>query len=327
VFSNGIVILALLAIALIWAFDGSTTRLIQLYIIGVFVSFTLSQAGMVRHWWDLLRWQVTVKDRRRLQRAMSVNALGAVTTALVLLIVLVTKFAHGAWIVVIAMPVVFGLMSGIRRHYDAVNAELQPVQGGVVLPSRVHAIVLVSKLQTPALRAIAFARAARPSTLVGVTVATNEHETDELTRAWNELDIPLPLTVLHSPFRDITRPVLEDIAGIRRESPRDVVAVYIPEYVVGHWWENLLHNHSALRLKARLLFVPNVMGSMCPSSSAPPRRAHAPHPVPRLRRVRARRHLDQEPRRRRAHVGARQSVWRRSCSADSVALSFTSCAA
>jgi amino acid transporter len=259
VFSNGIVILALLAVALIWAFDASTTRLIQLYIIGVFVSFTLSQAGMVRHWRDLLRRPVSVRDRRRMHRAISVNGLGAVTTALVLLIVLVTKFVHGAWIVVIAMPVVFGLMTGIRRHYDAVNAELRPVPQGVLLPSRVHAIVLVSKLQTPALRAIAFARAARPSTVVGVTVSTNARETDELTRAWVEWDIPVPLTVLDSPFRDITRPVLDHIAGIRRASPRDVVAVYIPEYVVGHWWENLLHNNSAFRLKTRLLFMPNVM--------------------------------------------------------------------
>ena len=259
VFSNGIVILAVLAALLVWAFNASTTRLIQLYIIGVFVSFTLSQAGMVRHWWDLLRQPREARARRQMRWAMSVNGLGAATTALVLVIVLVTKFTHGAWLVVIAMPLVFLLMTAIRRHYDAVNTELQPSPGGVVLPSRVHALVLVSKLQTPALRAIAFARAARPNTLVAVTVRTNEHETEELMRAWADRDLPVPLTVLDSAFRDVTRPVLEHIAGIHRESPRDVVAVYIPEYVVGHWWEHLLHNHSALRLKARLLFVPGVM--------------------------------------------------------------------
>ncbi|HET7396933.1 MAG TPA: APC family permease [Intrasporangium sp.] len=259
VFSNGIVILALLAGGLIWTFHASTTRLIQLYIIGVFVSFTLSQAGMVKHWWDLLRGPITARERGRMWRALSVNGLGAVTTGLVLVIVLVTKFTHGAWIVVVTMPLVFVLMTGVRRHYDAVNDELQPGPGGVVLPSRVHAIVLVSKLQTPALRAIAFARAARPSTVVGVTVSTNQHETDELTRAWVERDIPMPLTILNSAYRDLTRPVLDYIGTIRLQSPRDVVAVYIPEYVVGHWWENLLHNHSALRLKARLLFVPGVM--------------------------------------------------------------------
>jgi amino acid transporter len=259
VFSNGIVILAVLAIALIWAFDASTTRLIQLYIIGVFVSFTLSQAGMVRHWLDLLPRTIDPRGQRRMRRAMTINGLGAVTTGLVLLIVLVTKFTHGAWIVVIAMPLVFLLMTAIRRHYDNVDVELQPGPGGVVLPSRVHAVVLVSRLQTPALRAIAFARAARPSSLVGVTVQTNEQETDQLTRAWVERGIPIPLTILESAYRDVTRPVLEHIATIRRRSERDVVAVYIPEYVVGHWWENLLHNHSALRLKARLLFVPGVM--------------------------------------------------------------------
>lgn len=259
VFSNGIVILAVLAAALIWAFDASTTRLIQLYIIGVFVSFTLSQAGMVRHWGVMLARATDALQVRRMHRARVVNALGAGTTGLVLVIVLVTKFAHGAWIVVIAMPLVFLLMTGIRRHYDSVDAELQPSPAGVTLPSRVHAVVLISRLQTPALRAIAFARAARPTSLVGVTVQTNEAETEQLRRAWVERDIPIPLTILESGYRDVTRPVLEYIAGIRRGGGRDVVAVYIPEYVVGHWWEHLLHNHSALRLKARLLFVPGVM--------------------------------------------------------------------
>lgn len=264
VFSNGIVILSALAVLLIWAFDASTTRLIQLYIIGVFVSFTLSQAGMVRHWLGLLRQPGTVRDLGRTRRAMSVNALGALTTALVLVIVLITKFTHGAWIVVIAMPLVFLLMTGIRRHYDDVDAELKPGPGGVLLPSRIHVIVLVSRLQTPALRAIAFARATRPHTLTAVTVRASERETEALMRDWIERDVPVPLTVLDSSYRDVTRPVIEYIRSIRLQSPRDVVAVYIPEYVVGHWWEHFLHNQSALRLKTRLLFVPGVMVTNVP---------------------------------------------------------------
>jgi amino acid transporter len=264
VFSNGIVILSLLAIALIWAFDASTTRLIQLYIIGVFVSFTLSQAGMVRHWRTLIRVTDRAPEVARMRRAQAVNALGAATTALVLVIVLVTKFTHGAWLVVIAMPLVYALMSGISRHYAAVTDELRPGPAGVLLPSRIHVIVLVSRLNTPALRAIAYARATRPTTLTALTVRTNDHENDQLRRDWAERDIPVPLTILDSSFRDVTRPVIEHIRHLRTQSPRDVVAVYLPEYVVGHWWEHLLHNQSALRLKTRLIFLPGVMVTNVP---------------------------------------------------------------
>jgi amino acid transporter len=264
VFSNGIVILAILAMALIWAFDASTTRLIQLYIIGVFVAFTLSQAGMVRHWLTLMRPTLKPKERGQIQRSLAINALGATTTALVLVIVLITKFTHGAWIVVIAMPLVFALMTAIRSHYDNVAIEVAPAPAGVLLPSRIHAIVLVSRLHAPTLRALAFARATRPSTLTAITVRTSPTETERLMRDWVERDVPVPLTVLDSPFRDVTRPVIEHIAHMHRESSRDVVSVFVPEYVVGHWYEHALHNQSALRLKARLLFQPGVMVTSVP---------------------------------------------------------------
>jgi hypothetical protein len=264
VFSNGIVILAVLAGALIWAFDASTTRLIQLYIIGVFVSFTLSQAGMVRHWLTLVARTRQTAERHRIRRALAINALGAATTALVLVIVLITKFTHGAWIVVIAMPLMFAIMTGIRRHYDSVAVELQPTPAGVLLPSRIHVIVLVSKLHAPTLRALAYARATRPNTLTALTVRTSPEATDQLMREWVDRDVPVPLTVLDSSFRDLTRPVRQHIANLRRESPRDVVSVFIPEYVAGHWWEQVLHNRSALRLKTRLLFQPGVMATSVP---------------------------------------------------------------
>jgi len=264
VFSNGIVILSVLAIALIVAFDASTTRLIQLYIIGVFVSFTLSQSGMVKHWLTLMRLHRDRESLHRMRVSMTVNAVGAVTTAVVLVIVLLTKFTHGAWIVVITMPLVFLLMTAIHRHYDAVAAELRPPRDGVSLPSRIHVIVLVSTLNTPALRALAYARASRPNTLTAVTVRTNDRDTETLRRDWFELDIPVPLMILESSFRDVTRPVIDHIKHIRRQSPRDVVAVYLPEYVVGHWWEHFLHNQSALRLKTRLLFIPGLMVTNVP---------------------------------------------------------------
>jgi hypothetical protein len=264
VFSNGIVVLALLAIALIVAFDASTTRLIQLYVIGVFVSFTLSQLGLVRHWTRLLASGLTSAPRAKMKRARVLNAVGAVFTALVLVIVLVSKFTHGAWIVTIAMPLIFVTMRRIKRHYDAVAKELKPPPSGVTLPSRVHVVVLVSRLHTPTLRALAFARAMRPATLVALTVSTSSEESAALASEWSGLGLPVPLTMLDSPYRDITGPVLDYVRRIHRRSPRDVVCVVIPEYVVGHWWEHLLHNQSALRLKARLLFQPGVMVTSVP---------------------------------------------------------------
>jgi amino acid transporter len=263
VFSNGILILSGLAVALLVAFHASTTRLIQLYIIGVFVSFTLSQTGMVRHWVHLLPG-TRRGERRRMQRALVVNGLGAVTTAVVLGIVLFTKFTHGAWIVVIAMPVVLWLMSAIHHHYDAVTTELTPPAQGVPLPSRVRVVVAVSKLHTPTLRALAFARASRPHSIVAVTVRTSPEENDHLMAEWAERDIPVPLVVLNSPFRDLTGPLVHYVRELHRQGPRDLISVYVPEYVVGHWWEHLLHNQSALRLKARLLFLPGVMVTSVP---------------------------------------------------------------
>jgi amino acid transporter len=264
VFSNGVVVLAALAGLLIWAFDASTTRLIQLYIIGVFVSFTLSQWGMVKHWNTELRSPRAEGRRGTIRRARLVNGFGAVFTALVLVVVLFTKFTHGAYIVVIAMPALFVLMRAIKRHYDRVAIELRAAPAGVTLPSRVHAVVLVSRLHAPTLQALAYARATRPSTLVGLTAQTSVEETQALQRKWAERELPVELVILDSPYRDVTGPILEYIGHIRRSSPRDVVAVFIPEYVVGHWWEHLLHNQSALRLKARLLFRPGVMVTSVP---------------------------------------------------------------
>ena len=263
-FSNGIVLLALVAGVLIYAFDGSTTRLIQLYIVGVFTSFTLAQAGMVRHWNRELRETDEPARRRTIQRARIINAFGACFTGVVLAVVLVTKFTHGAYLVVIAIPVLFLLMRGIRGHYQRVRAELSPDEAGALLPSRVHALVLVSTLHKPTQRAISFARATHPDTLTAITINVTDDETRELQRQWERLGVAVPLKVLESPYREITRPLVNYIKNMRRDSPRDLICVYVPEYVVGHWWENLLHNQSALRLKGRLLFEPGVMVTSVP---------------------------------------------------------------
>lgn len=259
-FSNGIVFLALFAIVLIVGFQAEVTRLIQLYIVGVFVSFTVSQAGMIRHWNRHLRTERDPEARRRIYRSRAINTFGMGLTGTVLVIVLVTKFLLGAWIAIAAMAVIYLLMLAIRRHYDRVAVELTPPdEGRAVLPARNHAIVLVSKLHQPTLRAIAYARATRPDTLTAVTVNVDEKDTRDLQADWERREMAIPLTVVDSPYREITRPILDFVASTRRKSPRDVVTVFIPEYVVGRWWENLLHNQSALRLKGRLLFEPGVM--------------------------------------------------------------------
>jgi hypothetical protein len=191
----------------------------------------------------------------------------------VLVIVLIEKFLLGAWIVVIAMPVIFWTMQSINKHYTRVSEELVPDDERGMLPSRVHAIVLVSKLHKPTLRALAYAKATRPDTLTALTVNVDDEETRALQADWERRGIPLPLTLIESPYREITRPVLDYVKRMRRESPRDVVAVFVPEYVVGRWWEHLLHNQSALRLKGRLLFTPGVMVTSVPWQLASSARA------------------------------------------------------
>ena len=259
-YSNGIIALSLFAVLLIIAFQADVSSLIQLYIIGVFVSFTLSQVGMLRHWNRELRREQDPEERRRMQRSRLINGVGFVLTGTVLVIVLLTKFLQGAWIVVVAMPLIFLFMQAIHRHYDRVGDELAVGDDEhVTLPPRVHGLVLVSKLHKPALRALAYARATRHDTLEAITVSVDRDDTLALQEDWERRQVPVTLRVLDSPYREVTRPILDYVRRLRRESPRDLVTVYVPEYVVGHWWEQFLHNQSALRLKARLLFMPGVM--------------------------------------------------------------------
>ncbi len=259
-FSNGILLLAFSAAIIIWAFDGSVTKIIQLYIIGIFTAFTLGQTGMVIHWNRALRVVKEESERKTIYRSRLINLTGLTFTGTVLLIVVTTKFTQGAWIVVLAIPTLMAIMLFIRSHYDSINRELALSDDEVqTFPSRIHAIVLVSKVHKPTLRAVYYARATRPNFIEAVTVNVAETETLELQKTWQDKEIPIPLKVLDSPFREITRPVIDYVKHLRRQSPRDVVTIFIPEYVVGHWWEQLLHNQSALRLKTRLLFTPGVM--------------------------------------------------------------------
>ncbi|MEV8018046.1 APC family permease [Streptomyces sp. NPDC086554] len=280
-FSNGIIALAAVAGALLWAYKANVTDLIHLYILGVFTSFTLSQAGMVRHWNRELRAERDPAVRRRHHVTRAINGVGACVTGLVLVIVLATKLTQGAWLAVLAALVLWLLMRAIRRHYDRTSAELAVTDPHTLLapPSRVIAIVLVSTLHKPTLRALSYARAFHPDRLEALTVSVHRDEATGLQRQWEEYGIEVPLKILDSPYREITRPIVDYVRSIRRESPRDVVSVFIPEYVVGHWWENLLHNQSALWLKSRLLFTPGVMVTSVPWQLTSSTRADHPSPA------------------------------------------------
>ncbi|WP_253796673.1 APC family permease [Kitasatospora paracochleata] len=277
-FSNGIIALAVVAGGLLWFYKADVTSLIHLYILGVFTSFTLSQIGMVRHWNRALASESDPAVRGAAQRSRVINGLGAVTTALVLVIVLITKFTQGAWLAVLAAVALWAMMRGIRRHYDAVSSELaveDPAEESAK-PTRVHGVVLVSKLHKATLRALGYAQAFRPDTLEALTVAVEKDATDELRAQWDAYGIEVALKVLDSPYREITKPVVQYVREYRRASPREAVAVFIPEYVVGHWWEHLLHNQSALWLKSRLLFTPGVMVISVPWQLASAPRADRP---------------------------------------------------
>lgn len=266
-FSNGIVLLAGAAILLTWVYGADSTRLIQLYIVGVFVSFTLSQIGMVRHWNRHLATEKDQAKRRRMVRSRAINTFGAFLTGTVLVVVLATKFTHGAWVALLGMVIFYVTMTAIRRHYDRVAEEIaadETPADETVRPSRVHSIVLVSKLHRPTLRALAYAKLIRSGKLEALSISVDAAETKALREDWERRGIDIPLKILDSPYREVTRPVIDYVKNLRRESPREVVSVYIPEYVVGHWYEHLLHNQSALRLKGRLLFTPGVMVTSVP---------------------------------------------------------------
>ena len=218
-YSNGIAILAVMAIVLIIAFNAETTRLIQLYIVGVFVSFNLSQLGMIRHWTRHLKTETDPAQRRHMMRSRAINTFGLVMTSFVFVIVLLTKFLAGAWISILAMCVFFVLMRGIRRHYDSVELELAADEEDRVLPTKVHAIVLVSKLHKPTLRALAYAKASRPNVLEAVYVSVDDKTNQELLREWEERNLGVPLKVLYSPYREIVKPIADYASADPQDQP------------------------------------------------------------------------------------------------------------
>ena len=249
VFSNGILALAAVAALLIVAFSGDTSKLIPLYAVGVFAGFTLSQMGMVRHHQRLREpsWK----------RGVVVNAIGAVATFIVLIVVVVSKFAIGAWIPVVLIPIIVYMFRRIKRHYNEVRRALK-VEPGDHIPRHSHTVViLVGSVNLGVLKAVAYARSMRPDRLVAISVVTSAEEETAVVDAWEKFELPVELRTVFSPFRDLTGPVMQLIDELDDERPDDVVTVVIPEFVVEHWWDQALHNQSAMMIKNKLRQRPN----------------------------------------------------------------------
>jgi amino acid transporter len=262
VFSNGMIILALAATALLLVYQANLTNLIQLYIIGVFVSFTLGQTGMVKHWITLLR--TGPPNRASIIRSLSINSFGAMLTFVVLIVVTITKFTHGAYLVFIFMPILFILMLGVNRYYRDVEKEVEVDPTTVFGSSGDHAVVLVGKMQKPVLKALDYAIAARHESIEAIHVSIDEDATALLQRQWIEQNIQVPLTIIESPYRDFGVPLIKYIKHRREERGSEVVTVYLPQYIVGHWWETLLHNHRARRIKQQLMLCHGVTVALVP---------------------------------------------------------------
>ena len=278
IYSNGVVILALAACVILLIFRANLTVLIQLYIIGVFVSFTLGQTGMVRHWVRELRAPRRPKTPRgrpdasgdkpltrgTMWRALVINAVGAAMTAVVLIVVTVTKFTYGAWIVFVLMPILFFLMMGVNRYYRDVEKEIEVDPTTTFGATGDHAIVLVGRMQKPTLKALDYAIAARHDSLEAVHVSLDEAQTKRLKRDWVKQNIHVKLRILSSPYRDLSQPLIQYIKSRREEHGSEVITVYMPQYIVGHWWENILHNHKARRVRQKLLLVHGVTVALVP---------------------------------------------------------------
>ena len=257
-FSIGIIFLAILACMLLIVFQGNTTQLINLYAVGVFMSFTLSQSGMVRHWWRLRN------EHKGWLRSMLINALGAFTTLLVSLVISSTKFLEGAWIVVVLIPLLVLMFLGIHLHY--MKVERERVVNIPVHPKDIHhrLIVPIAGLDRAAIQSLAYARSISPH-VTAVHVAVDMVEAENLRQAWQKWQKQLAhdeethLIIIELPYRSLTRPLLAYIDTVHELFPDDTLTIILPEFVVAHWWEHLLHNQTALRLKAALLARPGIV--------------------------------------------------------------------
>jgi hypothetical protein len=266
VLRGGILIVAVTSGLLLLASGADIERLVHMYIVGVFTSMVLGQIAMIRWASNKIALATDARELWALHGRRALHIAAGAAAVAVLAVTAIFNFANGAWIALAAIAALVVLMHGISRHYAQVRADLAvPADGhATALPSATHGVVLVAQLHRPALRALAYAKAARHSTLKAVSVQVDRGATAALEKRWTQLDVGVPLVVLDSPYRDLVGPVLDYVKNLQLASPRDVVIVYVPEYIVGRWWEQLLHNRSTARLRAQLLQVPNVVVSAVP---------------------------------------------------------------
>ncbi len=275
VYSNGMIVLGIAAMGVLVIYQANLSNLIQLYIIGVFVSFSLGQIGMIRHWIRGLRRVAGLPPEARSQQSarmqvrsfrkgLVINGLGATMTVLVLVIVTITKFTHGAWLVFLAIPILSTLMMGVYRYYRDVEHEIE-------MDDTLHfgsdgdvALILVNKLQKPVVKAIDYALAARHDKTIAVHVAVTKEDLSRLQKDWQAHGMPVPLVTIESPFRSYAGPLIEFIKQYRAEHGSSVITVYLPQYIVGHWWEGILHNRRARRIAQQLMLVHGVTITLVP---------------------------------------------------------------
>lgn len=299
VFSNGIFILALFSSLLIAGFAGDTSRLIPLYAVGVFLSFTLSQAGMVRHWLKVRRGEIVddiihrsqvesdtalpdvhlaieqskaprfvsdeVTGRIHWKKSLATNLVGALATAVVLTVFIATKFTHGAWLVVVMIPLLVIMFHAIHRHYlavarqlslEAIDDTLEPIHHTVIVP--------ISGIHRGIVAALRYAKSISPDNLTAVYVDFDEEAAFKLRERWDKLNYGVKLEIISSPYRELTRPLLRYINRISHRNGDDLVTVVLPEFVPARWWQHLLHNQSSLLLKAALLFKERIIVTNIP---------------------------------------------------------------
>jgi len=253
VFSNGVVMLAVLSSVLIILFNADVTKLIQLYVVGVFTSFTLSQSGMVRHW---------LKTRERgWKRSAVINGIGAFATGLVLVVVTMTKFMHGAYIVVIAIPIIVLMFKGIHRHYGSVGSQLRSPDARTHAPAGTRAVVLVPQVDASVMRALGYARALRPLEVRALFVG-DEHTASEVRAVWESKRLRVALDVVSD--GDFVEAVRRYVRAIEREG-NEFVTVVVPEPIGGGGFRHFVRHRKELMLKAAMLFEPQVVLTDVPS--------------------------------------------------------------
>jgi amino acid transporter len=269
VFSNGVILLAVFSAFLVWAFGGDTSRLIPLYAVGVFLSFTLSQAGMVVHWWREGKMsrsggEGTAPAKSHWRKYLVINGIGAVATFVVLMIFIVTKFIHGAWIVVVVIPLLVQLFLRIHRHYVDVAEQLSTEGLAGLRPIHHEVIVPISGIHRGVIAALEYAKSIAPHHVTAVYVNLDDVATQKLREKWQQWGSGVNLVVVASPYRSLARPLFNYVDRVRRSSPNVIITVVLPEFVPAKWWQNLLHNQNTLFLKGALLFKRGVVVTNVP---------------------------------------------------------------